>query len=281
MSYNFQILEKFSLGHAKSWSWGREFEKILNFLFNSSHSVLFSEGQKNICWVSLDVIFHKFSNCFLKMPYLSYSPRYRGSKYSDRYRLCSRTRPAYHLMLELATWLKREHEEVGFYLAQALSGRGCFNAYLKRFKKRDEEMRCYCDFPVDNAEHALFVCGKWGVTRDTLGQAVGAELTPYTMVSLMLQSERNWTLIESFVTLVMKTRKLDGGRERKVEIASWPAPAVLHLGRTRLSAPIGGGILLFFPWLARLVGLPNRRVSADESPRRTDDGRVIRELKLE
>ena len=31
MSYNFQIVENFSLGHAKSWSWGREFEKILNF----------------------------------------------------------------------------------------------------------------------------------------------------------------------------------------------------------------------------------------------------------
>ena len=30
MSYNFQILEKFSLGHAKNWSWGREFVKILD-----------------------------------------------------------------------------------------------------------------------------------------------------------------------------------------------------------------------------------------------------------
>ena len=39
-------------------------------------------------------------------------------------------------------------------------------------------------------------------------------LTPDTMVSLMLQSERNWTLIESFVTLVMKTRELDGRQER-------------------------------------------------------------------
>ena len=35
-----------------------------------------------------------------------------------------------------------------------------------------------------------------------------------TMVPLMLQSERFWTLIESFVTLVMKTRVLDVRRER-------------------------------------------------------------------
>ena len=120
----------------------------------------------------------------------------------------------YRLIPELATWLNRKHGEVGFYLAQALSGHGCFNAYLKRFKKRDEEMCYYCDSPVDNAEHALFACAKWSASRETLGQAVGAELTPDTMVSLMLQSERFWTLIESFVTLVMRTRELYGRRER-------------------------------------------------------------------
>ena len=52
-------------------------------------------------------------------------------------------------------------------------------------------------------------CGKGGPC-----QAVGAEVTPDTMVPLMLQSERFWTLIESFVTLVMNTRELDGRRER-------------------------------------------------------------------
>ena len=75
-------------------------------------------------------------------------------------------------------------------------------------------MCCYCDSPVDNAEHALFVCAKWGVARVAIDQAVGAELTPDPMVSLMLQSERISTLIESFVTLVMKTRELEGRRER-------------------------------------------------------------------
>ena len=67
---------------------------------------------------------------------------------------------------------------------------------------------------MDNAEHALFVCAKWGVAREVLGQAVGSELTPDTMVPLMLQSERFWALIESFVTLVMKKRELDRRRER-------------------------------------------------------------------
>ena len=95
----------------------------------------------------------------------------------------------YHLIPDLATWLNSDHEEVGFYLAQALSGHGCFNAYLRYFQKRDEEMCCHCDSPVDNAEHALFVCAKSGAAREALGQEVGAELTPDTMVSLMLQSD--------------------------------------------------------------------------------------------
>ena len=43
----------------------------------------------------------------------------------------------------------------------------------------------------------------------------------------------------------------------------------------------GGGIFLFLPWLARLVGLLNGRVSADGSLGRTDDGRVVCDFKLE
>ena len=55
---------------------------------------------------------------------------------------------------------------------------------------------------------------KMGCGKEALGQAVGSGLTPDTMVHLMLQSERFRTLIELFATLVMKTRELDGRRER-------------------------------------------------------------------
>ena len=64
-----------------------------------------------------------------------------------------------------------------------------------------------------------------------------------------------------------------GARQQRgpVEIASLSAPAALRLGRTWLSASIGGGTILFLPWLAWLVGLPNGRVAADGSLGRTDD----------
>ena len=63
---------------------------------------------------------------------------------------------------------------------------------------------------MDNAEHTLFFCARWGVAREAVGWEVGAQLIPDTMVSLMLQSEQKWLLIKSFVTLVIKTRELDG-----------------------------------------------------------------------
>ena len=67
---------------------------------------------------------------------------------------------------------------------------------------------------MDNAEHTIFFCARWDVSREAVGLAVGAQLTPDTMVSLMLQPEQKWMLIESFVTLVIKTRELDGRAER-------------------------------------------------------------------
>ena len=49
---------------------------------------------------------------------------------------------------------------------------------------------------------------------EAVGRAVRPQLTPDTMVSLMLQFEQIWMLIESFVTLAMKTRDPDGRAER-------------------------------------------------------------------
>ena len=86
---------------------------------------------------------------------------------------------------------------------------------LKRFKKRDNKSCRYCKSLVVSAEHTLFFCARWGVAKKAVGREVGAQLIPDTMVSLMLQSEQKWILIESLVTLVMKTRELDGRAERR------------------------------------------------------------------
>ena len=92
-------------------------------------------------------------------------------------------------------WLDRKHGQVGFYVAEALSGHGCFNAYLKRFKEREDESLRYCTL-VENSEHTLFVCASWDAESEAVGRAVSAQLTPDTMFFLMLESEQIWMLIE-------------------------------------------------------------------------------------
>ena len=143
----------------------------------------------------------------------------------------------------------------------------------------------YCDSPADNAEHALFMCAKWGATREALGQAVGADLTHETMVPVILQSERFWRSSSHLLHLWWGRESSMGvgseTTERASKIASGPAPVVLRLGWTWLSASFGEGISLFLPWLAWLVGLPNGRVTAGGSSARTDDGKVVHDLKLE
>ena len=47
---------------------------------------------------------------------------------------------------------------------------------------------------MENAEHTLSVWARWGAERVGVGRAVGAQLTPDTMVSLMLQFEEMWML---------------------------------------------------------------------------------------
>ena len=110
------------------------------------------------------------------------------TKWQTRWHGDQSWRWTHSLIPELATWLNRKHGQVGFYLAQALSGHGCFNTNLKRFKKRDDESCRYCGSLVENAEHTLFVCARWGAEKEAVGRAVGAQLTPDMMFSLMLQS---------------------------------------------------------------------------------------------
>ena len=57
--------------------------------------------------------------------------------------------------------------------------------------------------------------GAWQ-ERPAACRPVGAELTPDTMLLLMLKSEECWQRVQSFITHVMRTKDLDGhsGGER-------------------------------------------------------------------
>ena len=104
-------------------------------------------------------------------------------------------------------------------------------------------------FPLDNAGHALFVCAKWGVAMEAV--------TPDTMVPLILQSERIWTLIESFIIIVMKTRGFDGRRGQnngEGQYVSHQSPSPDREFRADWSVALNRGRIFSLAWLVRLVG---------------------------
>lgn len=47
----------------------------------------------------------------------------------------------YNLIPELSAWVSRSHGKMSFYFMQALTGHGCFKAYLLKFRKAQDE-RC-------------------------------------------------------------------------------------------------------------------------------------------
>ena len=88
-----------------------------------------------------------------------------------------------------------------------------YRAVSTRFKKQDEESCRYCGSSVDDAEHTLSVCGRWGEAKRAACQALGSELASDTMVPVMHHSEESWKHIESFITQVMRTKNLDGRKK--------------------------------------------------------------------
>lgn len=63
-------------------------------------------------------------------------------------------------------------KQVEYYSTQILTGNGCFNQYLHRFKIRDSGTCSYCE-EVDTAEHTILQCERWKDERVRLEGIVG------------------------------------------------------------------------------------------------------------
>lgn len=71
-----------------------------------------------------------------------------------------------------------------------------------------------CLAPLDDAEHALFVCDRWWRLCRELEVTTDAEFTPETAVMSMLESQEKWDAVCGFVVKVLKTRE-EEERQRK------------------------------------------------------------------
>lgn len=76
--------------------------------------------------------------------------------------------------------------DVGFHLAQALTGHGCFQGYLLK-RKRAPSPTCFlCGHEDDTAEHTLFLFPHWTSYRDEAKAVFGKTLTPEDVPDIIL-----------------------------------------------------------------------------------------------
>ncbi|KAL7723066.1 hypothetical protein ACLKA6_018416, partial [Drosophila palustris] len=110
----------------------------------------------------------------------------------------------HQLIKDLKPWLFRRHGQLNFYLAQLLTGHGCFKSYLHRFKHAADPFCEHCGQDViEDAEHSFFECPLF--ERDRRLSAVGRQqLTPDNLIAHMLADEATWRSISNLAALVIK-----------------------------------------------------------------------------
>jgi len=67
----------------------------------------------------------------------------------------------HRLIPNIQAWMDRKWGSVKYHLIQFLTGHGCFNAYLLKYKKREDAVCMYCDLAQDDVEHTFIVCDRW------------------------------------------------------------------------------------------------------------------------
>jgi len=130
-------------------------------------------------------------------------------KWQSEWEAASNGRWTFRLIPNVQQWTERRFGQVSFHMTQALTGHGCFNAYLCRFKKRDDSVCMYCQHPVDDAEHTVFLCDRWWRQRRELEVMLDGMFTPETMTATMLSSRRRWDAVSKFIETVLTTKEAD------------------------------------------------------------------------
>lgn len=110
------------------------------------------------------------------------------------------------LIPRVINWATRKWGEVGYHLAQLLTGHGSFAEYLYRFKRTDTPNCRYCG-QRDTVEHTFFVCPRWSVPRGFLWSQLGESVLPKDIVARMLHSECEWNYISDYARTVVTEKE--------------------------------------------------------------------------
>ena len=101
---------------------------------------------------------------------------------------------------KVGTWYRGRIGRPDFHTTQALTGHGCFRAFLKKINRGENEI---CWFGCinadgqpaeDDAEHTLFKCKRWSWERQEMKSVVGREVedTPEGWSGVVLANKQNW-----------------------------------------------------------------------------------------
>lgn len=117
----------------------------------------------------------------------------------------------HRLIQQVKPWVEREHGGITFRLTQFLSGHGCFRSYLHRIGKSDTEECWYCGEP-DTPEHTVLECDRWSVLRGRMEDSIGGTLSSENIVPVMLEGERQWNAVQSFIEDIMGEKEREERR---------------------------------------------------------------------
>lgn len=104
-------------------------------------------------------------------------------------------------------WIARRFGYSDFHLTQMLTGHGCFRKYLERFKRSESPKFVDCVAEEDDSEYTVFTCDRWWRLRREVSVAIRMELEPDTIISRMLESRENWSIVKRYVTKILSTKQ--------------------------------------------------------------------------
>lgn len=113
------------------------------------------------------------------------------------------------LIPDLRAWYGRGHGQTTYHLTQVLSGHGCFQAYLHRFRKAASPLCLLCEDDVeDTAEHTMFHCARFNEERIRLATSLGTDaITPDNLVDYMLRNDEYWEKVTNSAERILKAKE--------------------------------------------------------------------------
>lgn len=121
------------------------------------------------------------------------------------------------LIHDLCVWMRRENADIlehSHQFSQFLSGHGCFNKYLKKIGKSNDD-KCWFCTETDDAEHTVFKCPKWEPQRNTVNRIIGKQLNTHNLISIMTSCQENNSLIHEYVTTIIRRKEEHERIDRK------------------------------------------------------------------